>query len=84
VRPNANQIALQYQPNFGSPAQIHGHDKDVNLLWSQELPIEFDVTIVCHDLMEYETNGNTLYFSTARPYTSTFEAHSYLHSLDAR
>jgi len=84
VRPDANQIALQYQPNFGIPAQIHGYDKGANLLWSQELPIEFGMTIVCYNLMEYDATGNTLYFGTAGPYTSTFEAHSYLYALDAQ
>ena len=58
VRPDANQIALQYQPNFGIPAQIQGYDKGANLLWSQELPIEFGMTIVCYNLMEYDATGN--------------------------
>ena len=42
------------------------------------------MTIVCYNLMEYDATGNTLYFGTAGPYTSTFEAHSYLYALDAQ
>lgn len=84
VRPDANQIALQYQPNFGIAARIQGYDTNANLLWSEELPIEFGVTIVCYRLMEYAPNGETLYFGTAGPYTDTFEAQSYLYALDSR
>ncbi len=84
VRPDANQIALQYQPNFGVAAQIRGYDKEANLLWSQELPIENGVTIVCYHLMEYDAAGTTLYFGTVGPYTGPTEAHSYLYALDAQ
>ncbi len=34
--------------------------------------------------MEYDATGTTLYFGTAGPYTSTFEAQSYLYALDAQ
>ena len=82
VRPDGNQIALQYQPNYGIAAQIQGYDKNANLLWSQELPIEFGVTIVCYQFMEYTSTGDTLYFGTAGPYTGTYEAQCYLYALD--
>ncbi|MBA3609089.1 MAG: hypothetical protein M3429_05550 [Verrucomicrobiota bacterium] len=53
-------------------------------LWSAQLPIENGVTIVCYHLMEYDSSGENLYFGTVGPYTSTFEAHSYLYAVDAR
>jgi hypothetical protein len=84
VRPDANQIALQYQPNFGLPAQIQGYDKNANLQWSQELPIEFGVAIVCYNLMTYDPAGTILYFGTAGPYTAASEAQSYLYALEPR
>ena len=84
VRPDGNQIALQYQPNFGIAAQIQGYDKNASLLWSEELPIEFGMTIVCYHLMEYNSTGDTLYFGTAGPYTNTYEAQCYLYAVDAR
>jgi len=34
--------------------------------------------------MEYDSSGENLYFGTVGPYTSTFEAHSYLYAVDAR
>ncbi len=83
VRADANQIALQYQPNWGIAAQIQGYDKNAVLQWSQELPIEFGMTIVCYNLMEYDATGDTLYFGTAGPYTAAYEAHCYLYALDA-
>ena len=83
VRQDANQIALQYQPNWGIPAQIQGYDKNANLLWSQELPVEYGMTIVCYNLMAYDPTGTTLYFGTAGPYTATYEAQCYLYALDA-
>lgn len=82
VRPDANQIALQYQPNWGVPAQIQGYDKDANLQWSQELPVEYGTTIVCYNLMAYDPTGTTLYFGTAGPYTAAYEAQCYLYALD--
>jgi len=84
VRQDASQIALQYQPNFGLPAQIQGYDKNAVLQWSQELPIEFGMAIVCYHLMEYDSTGSTLYFGTAGPYTAANEAYSYLYAIDAR
>jgi len=82
VRPDGNQLALQYQPNFGIAAQIQGYDKNASLLWSEELPVEFGMTIVCYQMMEYTPMGDTLYFGTAGPYTSTYEAQCYLYALD--
>jgi hypothetical protein len=79
---SANQIALQYQPNWGVPAQIQGYDKDANLQWSQELPVEYGMTIVCYNLMAYDRTGTTLYFGTAGPYTAEYEAQCYLYALD--
>ncbi len=84
VRPDANQLVLQYQPNFGIPAQIQGYDKEANLQWSQELPVEFGVTIVCYYLMQYDASGNSLYFGTAGPYTNTFEAQCYLYAVNSQ
>lgn len=84
VRQDANQIALQYQPNFGLPAQIQGYDTNANLLWSQELPIEYGMAIVCYHLMAYDATGTTLYFGTAGPYTAANEAQCYLYAVDAR
>ena len=84
VRPDANQIALQYQPNFGLPAQIQGYDTNANLLWSQELPVELGMPIVCYRLMAYDATGSTLYFGTAGPNTAANEAQCYLYALDAR
>ncbi len=83
VRPDANEIALQYQPNFGLPAQIQGYDKNALLQWSQELPIEFGTAIVCYNLMVYDAAGTNLYFGTAGPYTAATEAHCYLYAVDS-
>jgi PQQ-like domain len=82
VSPDANQIVLQYQPNYGVAAQIQGYDKNANLQWSEELPIEFGVTIVCYQFMEYTPTGDSLYFGTAGPYTGTYEAQCYLYAVD--
>ncbi len=84
VRQDANQIALQYQPNYGIPAQIQGYDKNATLLWSQELPVEYGMTIVCYHLMAYDPTGTTLYFGTAGPYTAAYEAQCYLYALNAQ
>ncbi len=83
ARPDANQLVLQYQPNFGIPAQIQGYDKEANLQWSETLPIEFGVTIVCYYQMQYNASGDSLYFGTAGPYTAQFEAQCYLYAVDA-
>lgn len=82
VRPDGNQIALQYQPNYGIAAQIQGYDKNAFLQWSETLPIEFGMPIVCYQLMEYTPTGDTLYFGTVGPYTNTYEAQCYLYALD--
>lgn len=84
VRPDAAQIALQYQPNFGVAAQIQGYDNNAILQWSETLPIEFGVTIACYHLMDYDAAGDTLYFGTVGPYTGATEAHCYLYALNAR
>ncbi len=84
VRPDANQLVLQYQPNFGIPAQIRGYDKEANLQWSEELPIEFGMTIVCYYQMKYDASGDSLYFGTAGPYTAQFEAQCYLYAVDSQ
>ncbi len=83
VRPDANQIALQNQPNFGVAAKIQGYNKDAVLQWSEELPVENGVTIACYRWMEYDAVGSTLYFGTVGPFTSDSEAHCYLYALDA-
>ena len=82
VRPDANQIALQYQPNFGLAGQIQGYDNNATLQWSETLPIEFGIPIVCYHLMRYNSAGDTLYFGTVGPYTSTYEAQCYLYALN--
>lgn len=83
LRPDASQIALQYQPNFGIAAQIQGYDKNGTLQWSAQLPIELGTTIVCYNHMIYNATGTMLYFGTAGPYTTQYEAHCYLYGLSA-
>lgn len=84
VRQDANQIVLQYQPNFGIAAQIQGYDRSATLMWSQELPIDYGMAIVCYRLMEYSPDGATVYFGTAGPYTAAYEAHCYLYAINAQ
>lgn len=84
VRQDANQFVLQYQPNWGWPAQIQGYDKSANLQWSAELPVDNGMTIVCYNHMVYHPSGETVYFGTAGPYDGPVTAHCYLYSLDAR
>src|SRR5436190_1334088 len=69
-------------PTLASLRKIQGYDKNASLLWSEALPIEFGVTIVAYQGMEYTPAGDTLYFGTAGPYTATYEAQSYLYALD--
>lgn len=84
VSPDASQIVLQYQPNYGIAARIQGYDKNANLQWSQELPIDYGMTIVCYHLMTYDAAGTTVYFGTAGPYTAAYEAHCYLYAINAQ
>ncbi|MBX7135625.1 MAG: PQQ-binding-like beta-propeller repeat protein [Fimbriimonadaceae bacterium] len=84
VRPDASQIALQFQPNFGVPALIQGYDRSANLLWSEQLPVENGTTIVCYNHMAYDPTGTTLFFGTVGAYTAQYEAHCYLYALNSQ
>ncbi len=84
VRPDANLIVLERQPNFGLASEIQGYSKSMNLLWSQPLPIDNGVTITVWHRMLFNPTGDQVYFGTAGPYTAANEAHCYLYGLDAR
>jgi hypothetical protein len=83
VRQDANLVAVESQTNFGIPSEIQGYDKNLNLLWSQALPVENGMTITCYHRMQFNSTGTRLYFGTAGPNTAPNEAHCYLYSINA-
>lgn len=83
--PSAATLLVQRASNFGQPFRIEAYSASSGgFLWASEsLPIEFGMSIAVYNRMKYSADGSTVFFGTAGPYTSQFEAHCYVYGMSA-